>query len=71
MSAHGEAKSPKGPVLAAVGTGLAVILCCLLAPVLIGATWMLSLAPLVEAALVVVALGLGVTALRRHRADGC
>jgi uncharacterized membrane protein len=71
MSGAGEATTPKRPALAALGAGLALIACCLLAPVLIGAAWMLTLAPLIEAALVIVALVFGAIALRRHRANRC
>lgn len=71
MSRPGEAKSPRRPVLAALGAGLALIVCCALAPLLIGAAWMLALGPPVEALLIGVALILGAVALRRHRANRC
>jgi hypothetical protein len=71
MSSPSEAKSSRGPVLAALAAGLALVVCCVLAPVLIGAAWMLALGPLVEALLIGVAVVLGVVALRRHRANRC
>lgn len=71
MSTAGEAKRSKGPVLGALGAGLALIVCCVLAPALIGAAWMLALAPVLEAVLLAVAVVLGVIALRRHRANRC
>jgi hypothetical protein len=71
MSPPGEAKSSRRPALAALGAGLALVVCCVLAPVLIGAAWLLALAPLVEALLIGVAVVLGAMALRRHRANRC
>jgi hypothetical protein len=72
VDSHAPAKSSRGPVLAAIATGFALVVCCILAPALIGAAWMLSLAPWIEAALLVVALALVVKAIRRHRANrGC
>ena len=71
MSHAGEAKSSRRPALAALGAGLALVVCCVLAPLLIGAAWMLALGPLVEALLIGVAVVLGAMALRRHRANRC
>lgn len=71
MSRPGEAKSSRRPALAALGAGLALAVCCVLAPVLIGAAWMLALGPVVEALLIGVAVVLGAVALRRHRASRC
>jgi hypothetical protein len=50
---------------------LALVVCCLLAPLLIGAAWMLALGPPVEALLIGAAVVLGAMALRRHRANRC
>ena len=71
VSHPGETKTSKWPALAALGGGLALVVCCVLAPVLIGAAWMLALGPLVEALLIGVAVVLGAMALRRHRANRC
>jgi Ca2+/H+ antiporter len=71
MSDTGEAKSSRRPALAALGAGLALVVCCLLAPLLIGAAWMLALGPPVEALLIGVAVVLAAIALRRHRANRC
>ena len=37
MSNHGETKSSRRPALAALGAGLALVACCVLAPLVIGA----------------------------------
>jgi hypothetical protein len=66
-----EAKSSKWPALAALGAGLALVVCCLLAPALVGAVWMLELSLLIEVALIAAALILGAIALRRHRSNRC
>lgn len=71
MSHPGEAKSSRRPALAALGAGLALVACCVLAPLLIGAAWMLALVPPVEALLIGVTVVLGAMALRRHRASRC
>jgi len=71
MSRPGEAKSSRRPALAALGAGLALIVCCVLAPLLIGAAWILALGPLVEALLIGAAVIVGAVALRRHRANRC
>ena len=42
---------------------MALVACCVLAPLLIGAAWMLALGPLVEALLIGAAVVLGATAL--------
>ncbi len=68
MSAPDERKTPKFPVLGALGAGLALVACCLVAPVLLGAL-MMALGLAIEAALVAAALVLGAIALRRHRAN--
>jgi hypothetical protein len=54
-----------------MGAVAAAVACCLLAPALLGATWLLPLATAIEVALVGLALVLGVVALRRHRAARC
>jgi membrane protein implicated in regulation of membrane protease activity len=71
VSHPGEAKSSRGPALAALGAGLALIVCCVLAPLLIGAAWVLAFGPPVEALLIGVAVVLAAMALRRHRANRC
>lgn len=71
MSGAGEAKSSRRPALAALVAGLALIACCLLAPLLIGAAWLLALGPPLEALLIGVAVVFGAMALRRHRANRC
>ncbi len=71
MSNHGETKSSRRPALSALVAGLAVAVCCVLAPLVIGAAWMLALGPPVEALLIAAAVVLGAMALRRHRANRC
>jgi hypothetical protein len=66
-----EAKTSKQPALAALGAGLALIVCCVVAPVLIGAAWILDLALVVEALLLGGAVLFGLIAFRRHRAKRC
>ena len=65
MTSAAEEKTAKPPALAAIGTVLAVVACCLVLPALIGAASLLALG--VEAALVGAALAFAVVAVRRRR----
>ena len=67
MTPPAEANAPRGPALAALGAVLALIVCCLLVPAVIGAAWLLAVGTAVEAALIAAALALGAVAIHRRR----
>ena len=67
MTPATQPKASTAPALGALGAALALIVCCLLVPALIGAAWLLAVGTAVEAALIASALALGTVAIRRRR----